>query len=212
MELYIVRHGESQANMERRYSGWTETPLSSEGLRQAEKAGFFLADFKPDMLYCSDLQRARDTAGAIGQVCSLQPIETPLLREIHFGQWEGKTFNEIDTEYPSEVKKWLEDPITNAPPGGETVADVNNRMLSFIESMKLENKSAARIVAVSHGGSIRALLHSVFNYDSNSFWEIRIANTSINLFLLENDGLKSSYYNFTGHLNEPSIGGVSGDH
>jgi len=212
MELYVVRHGETQANRERRYSGWTETPLTEAGLKQAEKTGYFLADFNPHMLFCSDLQRARDTAGAIGAACGLQPVVNPLLREINFGQWEGKSFSEIDEKWPVEVKRWLDDPLTYSPPGGETVVEVSERMLSFMQKIKAKNNTSTRVVVVSHGGSIRALLHSVFNYDSKSFWDVGIANSSINLFRLAEGELKSDYYNYTGHLGDNLSRGLPGDH
>ncbi len=85
MELYLVRHGETESNKEKRYKGWTESPLSPKGISQAEKAGFFLGGKNIDGLYCSDLQRTLNTARIIGSCCGINPVASQLLREIHFG-------------------------------------------------------------------------------------------------------------------------------
>lgn len=200
MELYLVRHGETESNIKRRYQGWTESPLSEKGLLQAQKAGYFLSRQDVNAVYSSDLKRAVNTARVIGSSRGLQPGITPLLREIHFGEWEGLTFEEIEKSWGNEITHWLDDPFHKAAPGGETLQRVCERMQMFLEEIGGKHKQGDKIVAVSHGGSIRALLYNLLNLDLPSFWEIKIDNASISLIQKENESFKVAYYNRTDHL------------
>lgn len=200
MELYLVRHGETESNLEKRYLGWTESPLSDKGLRQAEKAAFFLAGEKIEALYCSDLNRALHTARVIGASCGLRPEITPLLREINFGQWEGLTFDEIESAWGKRISDWIDDPFHKSAPGGETLKEVCERMLSFTAYLERIYPEGKRVAAVSHGGSIRALLYKVMGLDTKGFWAIKIDNASVSLIHRENKRYKIVYYNRNHHI------------
>ncbi|MFU8795391.1 MAG: alpha-ribazole phosphatase [Dethiobacteria bacterium] len=202
MEIYLIRHGETESNLQRRYQGWTESPLSDNGLRQAEKVGFFLAEKNIEALYCSDLNRALHTARVIGAGSGIKPQITPLLREIHFGQWEGMTFDEIEAAWGAMISEWIDDPFHKAAPGGETLKEVCERMQSFLIRMQEIYPDGKRIAVVSHGGSIRALLYSVLGLDTKSFWELKIDNASVSLIRLEGGRFKVVYYNRNHHLEE----------
>lgn len=211
MEIYLVRHGETESNKERRYQGWTESPLSVQGLSQAEKAAHFLAARGINEIYCSDLNRALHTARVIGAGCGVKPLVTPLLREIHFGQWEGLTFDEIEKGWGVEISRWLDDPFHKSAPGGETLGEVCSRMSTFISRLVAQNEVERRIAAVSHGGSIRALLYKLLNLDRASFWDIKIDNASISLISKAGDRFIVDYYNRIDHLDAGNKMGVNPD-
>ncbi len=200
MELYLVRHGETESNKAKRYQGWTESPLSQEGIRQAERAGLFLGSQNIAGLYCSDLQRAFHTARVIGALSGFRPEVTDLLREINFGQWEGLTYDQIEEGWGNEIRLWLDDPFNRSAPEGETLGEVCKRMKVFLDQLTEQTKEGQRIAAVSHGGSIRALLYHVLNLDSSKFWNIKIDNASISLIRKEGEQLKVVYCNRTDHL------------
>lgn len=200
MDLYLVRHGETQSNKERRYQGWSESPLSRDGIRQAEKTAHFLGRQNLRGLYCSDLKRAFHTARVIGAGSGLKPEITPLLREIHFGSWEGLTFDEIEQQWGNEIRNWLDDPFNRSAPGGETLDQVCARMQNFLDQLDRQGSVAQSIAAVSHGGSIRALLFNVLGMDTAGFWDLKVANASISLIRKENNRFKVVYYNRTDHL------------
>ncbi len=201
MELYLVRHGETESNKEKRYQGWTESPLSQKGISQAEQAGLFLGSQNITGLYCSDLQRAMHTARIIGMGSGLKPEVTNLLREIHFGDWEGHTYDEIEAGWGNAIRLWLDDPFNKAAPGGESLGDVCGRMKHFLDHLTDRAAEGQRIAAVSHGGSIRALLYHVLNLDTSKFWKIKVDNASISLIRKEGSPFKVVYYNRTDHLN-----------
>ena len=200
MDLYLVRHGETESNIERRYQGWSESPLSQAGIRQAEKAAHFLGRQNLSGLYCSDLSRAFHTARVIGSSSGLKPEVTPLLREINFGRWEGMTYDEIEQQYGNDIRNWLDDPFNRSAPDGETLDQVCARMKSFLEHLEQQGNEGQSFAAVSHGGSIRALLFNVLGMDTASFWDLKVANASISLVRKESGRYKVAYYNRTDHL------------
>lgn len=200
MELYLVRHGETESNKQKRYQGWMESPLSERGLKQAERVGLFLGLKNIEVLYCSDLKRALHTARVIGACCGLKPEVTPLLREIYFGRWEGLTYNEIEAAWGEEIRRWFDDPFTRAAPDGETMEQVCNRMLAFLDQLFLNNPDCRQAAVVSHGGSIRALLQHILKLDRESFWDLKIDNASISLVRREENCLRVVYYNRIDHL------------
>ncbi|MFO7952519.1 MAG: histidine phosphatase family protein [Bacillota bacterium] len=202
MEVYLVRHGETESNKEKRFQGWSESPLSPKGLHQAREAGFFLGRKEIDAVYASDLKRAIHTARIIGASCGLKPVESPLLREINFGQWEGLTYNEIEAQWGNLIREWFDDPFCRSAPGGETLEDVRQRLYSFIgELLKHEWSSGnQRLVLVSHGGAIRVLLYYALRLNREQFWNLRIENASVSLINLEKERVEVVYYNRVDHL------------
>ncbi len=207
LELFLVRHGETESNLERRYQGWTESPLSALGMRQAEEAAFFFGSRAIDCIFCSDLKRAFNTARIIGAGCGVEPVATPLLREINFGQWEGMTYEEIKKGWNGEVTRWFDDPFKRSAPGGETVEEVSKRMFAFLNSLAANGPRARRIIAVSHGGAIRAMLYRLLNLDRDSFWDLKIDNASISLVRKEGGRYLVDYYNRIDHLYAGQKGG-----
>ncbi len=205
MEIYLVRHGETESNKEKKYQGWMDSPLSAQGLVQAEKAALFLGGKKIEAVFCSDLQRALHTARVIGSSCGLVPEITPLLREINFGRWEGLTYEEIEAHWGYEVKRWFDDPFKRSAPGGETIKQVCERMVSFLDGLLASNREYRRIAAVSHGGAIRALLQHVLRLDRDNFWNLKINNASISLVRREGEKFVIAYLNRINHLEEGEI-------
>jgi len=202
MEVYLVRHGETESNKEKRFQGWSESPLSDKGLRQAEKAGFFLGTKGIDAVYSSDLKRAVHTARIIGANCGVEPVDTPLLREINFGQWEGLTYNEIEAEWGNIIREWFDDPFCRSAPDGETLEDVRERVDSFTGKLAgyAENSGNQRVVLVSHGGTIRVFLYYALGLTREQFWNLKVENASLSLVHLEQGSVKVVYYNRVDHL------------
>ena len=209
MDIYLIRHGETESNKQKRYIGWSESPLSPLGRRQAEKAASYLAGEGLEARFCSDLQRAKSTANVIGAGCGLKPAATNLLREISFGQWEGLTFDQIKSGWGDAISCWLDNPFLRSAPDGETLAEVRARMSSFVKRMEEQKPGLKSIAAVSHGGSIRTLLHHVLQLDEGSFWDLKIENASVSLIRREDDCYRVIYYNRVHHLSAGSPGHIS---
>lgn len=177
--LYLVRHGATTANLEGRYIGWEDHPLSPEGLGQARRLAEHLRALPLAGIFSSDLLRAVQTAEVIRGATGL-PIRPDLrLREANFGRWSGLTYEEIRARSPRRLEAWLQNPERLAPPGGESLAALRGRALAALPRVD-------GAVVVTHGGVIRALLAHL---TGQPFWDFRPPPGS--LAILRWDGLKS---------------------
>jgi broad specificity phosphatase PhoE len=149
-ELLLVRHGETDWNVEQRVQGHTDRPLNETGLAQAQALATELADEHLDAVYASDLSRARDTARAIADPRGLEVAVLPALRERHFGTWEGLRHDEIHERFPHRAES---DPWGD----GETPEELAARVLSALGDIA-EWHPEGRVLVVTHGGALRAVL------------------------------------------------------
>lgn len=148
--ILLVRHAQSEWNALGRWQGWADPPLSALGREQARHAADAVGPV--DVVVSSDLRRALDTAAIIARsVGASEPVVIPSLRERHVGRWTGLTRAEIDRRWPGALSG-----PTPEPPGGETVAHLLERMLATMAELAAAY-DRHRVLAVSHGGSIRSL-------------------------------------------------------
>lgn len=141
--LYLIRHLETEANRERRYVGWSDVPVCTD----AGPAGFF-----PDYLTGSDLLRCRQTARLLFPG---MPYDARAeFRETDFGAWELKTYGDLKEDI--RYRRWIDDPASEHPPGGERFADLEDRVLRGLGQIRERRIGSAAIV--THGGPSRILL------------------------------------------------------
>lgn len=147
MLIYLIRHGATAWNEERRYQGLTDLPLSNAGrgaLRQA--------DFSPEIVYVSPLIRARETAAILFP--EAEQIMIPGFREMNFGAFEGRTAAEM--EHDPAYRAWVASGCAGRCPGGESLAEFSDRVWAvFVKLLELETD---RLVIVAHGGVQMAIL------------------------------------------------------
>jgi broad specificity phosphatase PhoE len=148
--LLLIRHGETDWNVEGRWQGQIDVPLNANGRRQAAQTAKALADTPIAAIYSSDLKRAYETAQALAQVKGLPVIKEPRLREIHQGDWQGLLVSEIETRYAERFHQRRRDPLSVAPPGGETVQQVRARAWHAIEDI-VSRHPTETIAIVAHG-------------------------------------------------------------
>lgn len=157
-QLTLIRHGQTSLNEERRYQGWSDSPLSINGAIELKNTKLSLIKHKFHQIFCSDLLRARQSAAILFPMHE-SITYTPLLRELSFGDWEGLTYEECMALESGNYSKWIDDPTSHSPPNGESVQNMTNRIKLFISELK---KQAAtfenpHIAAVTHGGPIRVV-------------------------------------------------------
>lgn len=161
MRLFVMRHGSTAGNAERRYVGRrTDEPLSAEGLRQCGRAGS-LPDV--DVVYVSSLQRALETARRCFPAAELRPAEG--LEEYDFGVFEGLTAQEMEND--PAYRNWVEGGCVGACPGGESRAQFVERTCATFERIVHEaaRRGEERVVIVAHGGTIMAVFSSFAQQD-----------------------------------------------
>ena len=153
--LLIVRHGESTWNVEHRWQGWLDAPLTPAGEEQAAARARALAhdSFAPRVIYSSDLQRALRTAEIIAAHVESPVIADVGFRERHGGEWQGHTGTEIDERWPGLRDKWRRGELT-APPGGEEDVAVLARFDAALARV-LEHAGSGVACIVTHHGMTR---------------------------------------------------------
>ena len=151
MKIYLLRHGETQYNAEKRYLGRTDVPLSPKGRRELAQAGF-----SPETVYVSPLRRTAETAEILFPEARLIPV--PDLREMDFGMFEGRTYLEMDGL--PEYREWVDGGCLGQIPGGEGKADFCERVCrAFAALVDREAENGEQyLVTVAHGGTQMAVM------------------------------------------------------
>jgi len=173
LELYLVRHGQTEASRDGRFCGALDPPLTDVGLRMAELLGSAYADKNLVGLYSSPSRRARDTIAPLAARLGIEPVVDVRLAEISYGEFEGLTPVEARARAPEAFAYWQADSAGRAPPGGETAFQVAARAALAVERVKREHPDG-RVLIVSHKATTRILICALLGLDVRLFRE-RIA-------------------------------------
>jgi len=152
--IYFVRHGETDWNREGRIQGQSDQPLNETGRSQARALAEVLEPVSFDVAYSSDLERAYETASILLTGRDIVINTSAALRERDFGSWEGRLVPELAAERQLLGQAW---PETGAPPGGESIADLDRRVVQVVSAIAADHNEDT-VLVVSHGGVIRSAL------------------------------------------------------
>jgi 2,3-bisphosphoglycerate-dependent phosphoglycerate mutase len=177
-KLYLQRHLQSQWNKENRFTGWTDVPLSKEGIENAKTAAQKLADFEIDKIYTSPLVRNAQTVSLILEELgfkNLPVIADKALDERNYGELTGLNKQETIEKYGAEQVRLWRRSYKTAPPKGESLEDVYKRAVLFfkknIEKDLLENKN---ILVVASHNSLRAIIKYIENIPDDKIIDVEI--------------------------------------
>lgn len=199
-EIIIIRHGETEWNKTGRFQGHSDVPLSAEGRTQAAALGKNLIVDHVDAIYASDLTRAMETAAPLAARFGLPVISDPQLRELNFGAWEGRNFNDVNAENPNAMKNFYTDPEQADIPESEPFPEFQQRVAGRVREI-VAHERGKRVVIVSHGASIRILLADLLSMPIRSIWHLSQLNTAVNKIRFEDDGFAVvTLMNDTSHL------------
>jgi alpha-ribazole phosphatase len=201
MRLLIVRHGATANNLQARYTGQSDVPLSALGERQAAALAERLHDERLDAIVTSDLQRARSTAEAVTAYHDAPLVEDAALREIAMGAWEGLTHAEVQARFPQECAAWEGDPLHNAPLGGETVSAFAERVEHALRHW-YERYPGGSVLWVTHGGLIGVLLCQLLGMSLDRRWQFRRDNAALNELEIGADWAVVTRLNGAEHLQD----------
>ena len=191
MEIFMVRHGETEWNRQRRLQGRTDIPLNDAGLAEARRAAKALRDVNFDRIFTSPLQRARKTAEILRGSREIPVTAEPLLIEVSFGVGEGIQLHSValggeriegfadskalpasDNEaVRAAVLRFFRDPGHYEPvDGAESITEVKARALAFLDVLRPLEGSCERVLVTAHGGIIRAILDVIEELPDEEFW------------------------------------------
>lgn len=199
MRLFLIRHGETDWNAEGRFQGQADIPLSPRGEQQAVALAGIMESEAVDVIYASDLQRAWQTALIIAEASGVPLQQEARLREMAFGRWEGLTYKELQQREAALLEAWQADPSRTAPPGGETLRQITERVGAVLNTV-LATVQAHRVAIVAHSGPLRVLLCLALGFDVRSYWRFVIAPASLSELQVSAAGAVLLRLNDTHHL------------
>ena len=191
MRFILIRHGQTDWNLEKRVQGRTDMPLNAQGIRQAELVAKAVLRYPVERIYASSLERAWETAEIVRQaflrgIPGTEPrkipevIRLPELIEVAFGAWEGKTLDEISRLYPEDYERWVKNPAWEVPTGGEDREALKKRCASAIDIItRGMGPGKDRCVAVvAHGAILVHVIAYLLRHETERR-EIIVENASI---------------------------------
>ena len=190
--ILFVRHGETEANRARLALGRADPPLTDRGRGQADALAARLADSGAVRVLSSPLARARATASAIADALALPVEEEARLVEMDYGEWDVRSFSEFP---PDDLERWRTD-ASFAPPGGESLLAVGERIASLCRELTGD----ATVVAVSHVSPIKAAALWAMDADPLLAWRMHLDVASITRVLASGDRSALMGFNDVAHL------------
>ncbi len=205
----LVRHGETDWNAEGKAQGQSDTPLNATGRKQAEETGAKLREMRFDAAYSSDLERVVHTAMPIVEGRDIPLTQIEGLREKKFGDWEGMTFQQVESEHPEMFRRLFDEDINFAPPSGESDLQLYERIKAVADKLLAAHQDDdTNILVVAHGGTLRALIVVLMDMPPQYMWRLRLRNCGISVVSVFDGGAFLEILNDTAHLHNVYATGV----
>lgn len=179
-KLFLLRHGETKANLELRYQGRGNSSLSEIGIEESKLLANSLEDIKFSAIYSSTLERSFETATIVAEKHNLEVEKLSGMIERDYGIFEGLSFKEIKEKYTEIYESWLKHPDKTIIPKAETLEEIQKRGVESIEGLVKKHKGQTFCV-VGHGGINRTILFHYMNLSLDNFWRIKQDNCCINI-------------------------------
>lgn len=177
-KLFLQRHLKSQWNLENKFTGWTDVPLSKEGIESAKEAALKIGDLKIDKVYTSPLFRNRETVSLLLKILGKEnlPITADkALDERNYGELQGLNKDEVRKQYGDEQVRLWRRSYTVRPPGGESLEDTFNRAVPFFKKyIEQDLKEGKNVLIVSSGNALRSIVKYVENIADEKIIEFEL--------------------------------------
>jgi len=202
--ILAIRHGETLWNVDSRIQGHLDIGLNDTGRWQAERLGMALKDEPIAAIYASDLSRAHDTALAVSRHTGMPVQPEPGLRERSFGEFEGRTFAEIEKELPEQAQRWRQRDPTFTPAGGESLLMLEARVLSVAGRLAAQHPGE-QIALFAHGGVMDILYRAATRLDLQAARTWALGNTAVNRLLWSPEGFSLVGWADVQHLSDCTL-------
>lgn len=205
--LYLTRHGETVWNIEKRLQGWNNSPLTDEGIIQAENLSNRIKELNIDVIYSSTSERALKTAEILKKSRGIEIRLNEGLKEMGFGLWEGMIWDEIENskEYGPELYNLYNNPKKYKPFGGETLEEFHKRTHRAIKSIIEENRGK-EVLVVTHGMTLKLIVAFFEQLEAQeAIGGIVMGQTSLTKIIIEDDTYNVEFKNDTRHYGSDYI-------
>jgi 2,3-bisphosphoglycerate-dependent phosphoglycerate mutase len=193
-QLILLRHLESQWNKENRFTGWTDIDLSEAGIESAGKVAERLADFNFDKVYTSPLTRNKKTVSLILEKLNKEDLPVVIdkaLDERNYGELQGLNKEQVKLDYGEEQARLWRRSWKSAPPKGESLEDVYNRVIPFYEnSIKKDLENNKNVLVVASHNSLRALVKYLEKIDDEDIINLEIPTANLRVYEVNNTSIK----------------------
>ena len=197
--IILVRHGETTWNVEGRYQGQEDTPLSQRGLQQGQLLAEGLRNIPIDLCISSPLQRSYQTCKFCADLHKLPVATDERLLEINHGTWEGVLAKDIEAQYPQEFHQWHTQHHLVQMPGGENLEDVRRRVRAAFDDYAAAYPNQTILVA-AHDAVNKAIICDLLELSMEHFWQIKQDNTCINVLEYQDGIWRVVLLNSTAHM------------
>lgn len=185
--IYLIRHGQVVGFDQPRYNGQADVALTDVGVEQYHMLKKRLSDANISACYTSDLLRCTTGAGIICAPIGIEPVARRELRELNIGVWEGKTWDEIKTNWPDEWRARMADLVNHRVPQGERLLDVEARVMPVIREI-IERHKGQELLVVGHGGVNRIILLNAIGAPLSTMFNIEQGYGCLNIIDYYADG------------------------
>lgn len=192
--VYLLRHGEIIQSSPRRFVGRTDLALTEKGRAQMAVAARFFKNRHVDRLVCSPLARCVESAEILGRALALSPQPVDGLQEIHLGEWEGLTVEDVRSRFPGEYEARGQDLAGFRPRGGESFHDVQERSWPVLVSVA---SAAESVVVVAHGGVNRTLLCRILGMPLEKLFRLGQEYACVNVLRARDEGFRVELLNWS---------------
>ena len=205
--VVLIRHGETEWNREGRIQGYhADSPLTASGHAQAHLLAERLASEAFDALHSSDAGRTRQTATPICAATGLEVVYDATLRERNYGLFEGRTYREVEREYPEAFQKFRTRDPYYVPPNGESAVQFRDRVVAALE--RIAEGAAGGVAVITHGGVLGMMYRHVTGTPLDSKRSYSLHNASINRFLYSDKRWSIEIWGDIAHLPADSIDSI----
>ncbi len=178
--ILLIRHGHTEATELGLLYSDAKMPLTTKGIAQSKAAAKLALNFKPDVIVTGSAVRVAQAAAPLAQTTGLKPVVVKGFEEWHVGTWEGRTYLDIKKNDPKQYAQWSADPVNNAPPGGESIDDLVQRIGKSLRHLILnEEFNGKNIAMVTHSGIIRSIIVQALDMPVSNFWRIAVPTGSL---------------------------------
>lgn len=200
--LILIRHGQSLWNLENRFTGWVDVPLTAQGREEARSAAEKIRDYRFDVAYTSALTRAQKTLDIILETLGLDTpvIKDQALNERMYGDLQGMNKDEMRRLYGEEQVKIWRRSYDVPPPGGEALKDTAARTIPFFERCIMGDiRQGKNVLVVAHGNSNRAIVMKLDNLTKEEVLELNLETGVPLVYSLSPEVVNYKFFNFLGN-------------